>query len=454
MKNKNAKLIYAQSSDIKARTYIEYRKDMKKKAIAELEILPWLNNNAVKERMFNKFLKNEIERLKDTLNIAKKKSDLDNNKMLSEWIDAYKKDKNIKRFTKNKFSEFKNWAEETLMKCLEDVSNNNYNKITIRKYGGDKSIWFLREGGITREPDYVILILIEKEKELYLPLYYIEFQYADAENLDFYDFKVSKVTKKKDPHQDRIFLYVVKNSYRYAFIDPKWIMEHGEIGVVPAWGSRQAYRIPKDIFEKILERDETLKPVVKMIDAKINILNFQHQLLEFWENELSNELQKVIDEEKLVKIIPKTLGGFFKVCFILDHLNKIPENTNLWLVYLLSYLNTELTLKEISMLVYSLDYIYSKITALGDNELRELEDKIKILLQTIDGYYDEKEGLYKSTVKESPLEETRFALFSVNLIEDIIQDAIVYHKARFQPIVKIYQHVRDILKVSETLRNI
>ncbi len=105
------------------------------------------------------------------------------------------------------------------------------------------------------------------------------------------------------------------------------------------------------------------------------------------------------------------------------------------------------------MLVYSLDYIYSKITTLGDNELKELEDKIKVLLQTINDYYDEKEGLYKSTIKESPLEETRFALFSINLIEDIIQDAIVYHKAHFQPIVKIYQHVKDPLKVSEALRN-
>lgn len=42
-KRKDAKLVYAQSSDIKARSYIEYRKDMKKKAIAELEIKEWLD---------------------------------------------------------------------------------------------------------------------------------------------------------------------------------------------------------------------------------------------------------------------------------------------------------------------------------------------------------------------------------------------------------------------------
>jgi len=376
MKNKNAKLIYAQSSDIKARTYIEYRRDMKKKAITELEIKDWLQEK-------------------------------------------------LKTFFKR-----------------DDVS--------VEKYGGDRFLWFLREGGITREPDFIAQVGDDREL-------LVEFQYADREDLKYYDFKISKVAKKvkgvRIPHQDRIFLYVMKNSSRYAFIYPKWIVEHGEIGVVPAWGSRQAYRVPKDIFEKILKKDETLKPVLKMIDAKLMILNFQHQLLDIWEEELSNELQKVIDEEKLVKIIPKTLDGFFKVCFILDHLNKIPENANLWLVYLLSYANTEPTLKEISMLVYSLDYIYSKITVLGDNELKELEDKIKVLLQTINNYYDEKEGLYKSTIKESPLEETRFALFSINLIEDIIQDAIVYHKAHFQPIVKIYQHVKDPLRVSEALKN-
>lgn len=33
----DAKTIYAQSSDIKCQTYLEYRKYMKKKAIAELD---------------------------------------------------------------------------------------------------------------------------------------------------------------------------------------------------------------------------------------------------------------------------------------------------------------------------------------------------------------------------------------------------------------------------------
>ena len=120
-------LIYAQSSDIKSRTYLEYRKDMKQKAIAELEILPWLNQQVIKK------------------------------------------------------------------------SNQAY----VEKYGGDKFIWFLRKGGISREPDFIIKH-INKEDE------YIEFQYT-KEKLKAYDFKISKIAPKnrklkKRPLHENVWL--------------------------------------------------------------------------------------------------------------------------------------------------------------------------------------------------------------------------------------------------------
>ena len=178
-KKNNAKLVYAQSSDIKARTYIEYRKDMKKKAIVELEI--------------------------------------------------------------------KEWLEEKLKKELKNKD------IVVEKYGGDKFLWFLRGGGITRNPDYIVYIN-ENEK------LFIEFQYANKEDLQFFDFKISKVAKKvkgkRIPHKNKIFFYILKNSLRYAFITPQWIIENGEIGIVPAWGSRQAYRVPREEFEKILKKQQ------------------------------------------------------------------------------------------------------------------------------------------------------------------------------------------------------
>jgi hypothetical protein len=110
----NGKTIYAQSSDIKSRTYLEYRKDMKKKAIAELEVLEWLENK-VRELYPEK-------------------------------------------------------------------------KVKVFKSGGDKFLWFLRKGGASREPDFIAMIGDEKIE--------FEFQYAEKADLDFYDFKVSKIAKK------------------------------------------------------------------------------------------------------------------------------------------------------------------------------------------------------------------------------------------------------------------
>jgi len=375
-KKNNAKLVYAQSSDIKARTYIEYKKDMKKKAIVELEI--------------------------------------------------------------------KEWLEEKLKKELKNKD------IVVEKYGGDKFLWFLRGGGITRDPDYIVYIN-ENEK------LFIEFQYANKEDLQFFDFKISKVAKKvkgkRIPHKNKIFFYILKNSLRYAFITPQWIIKNGEIGIVPAWGSRQAYRVPREEFEKKLTKDKTLRPFINIIDAKIIILDFQHHLISIWKNKLSKELQKVIDEEKLIKVMPKTLEGFFTVCFILDYLDKDPENIKLWFIYILSYVNEKLSLRDIAMLTYSLDFLYSKILPgeLESNELLELEEKIKKLINLINSYYNNKEGLYKSSIKESPLEETRFALFSINLIEDIIQDAIYYHNAKLNRITKIYQNVKNPIKIAEII---
>ncbi len=150
------------------------------------------------------------------------------------------------------------------------------------------------------------------------------------------------------------------------------------------------------------------------------------------------------------------MEGFFKVCFILDHLNKVPENVNLWLVYLLSYLNKKLTLKEVAILVYSLDYLYSKIppNGLRDNELSELERKLEYIVDYVNSFYKPNEGLYRFSINEKPLEETRYALFSINLIEDIIQDAIYYHNADLKPINRIYDKlggVEKILKIANLL---
>lgn len=125
----DAKTIYAQSSDIKSRTYLEYRKDMKKKAIAELEILDWLKS-----------------------------------------------------------------------KLLILYPNQ---KSQVTKSGGDAFLWFLRKGGVTREPDYRAKI---GNKD-----FDIEFQYADKIGLKYFDFAVSKITKKIERQEKESHMEIEKS---------------------------------------------------------------------------------------------------------------------------------------------------------------------------------------------------------------------------------------------------
>jgi len=362
----DGKSIYAQSSDIKSRTYLEYRKDMKKKAIAELEVLEWLEDK-VKERYARKMVK-------------------------------------------------------------------------VYKSGGDKFLWFLRKGGVTREPDFIAEIDDKKVE--------FEFQYAEKAGLDFYDFKVSKVAKKKggkrEAIQNKFFVYIHKPFLKYAIFEPEWIIKNGEYGMVEAWRS-YAFRVPKEKFERLLKEDPTLKSLCQIIEAKNCMLNFQHSLIDINKDELSYLLQSVIDENKIVKIIPKDLDGFFKVCFILDNLNKIPQNANLWLIYLLSYVSENLSLEEASKVVYCIDFLYSKIE-LQSNELSQLVNKTKELKERIKSLY-QSDGSYKSSLTASPLDETRYALFSINLLEDLIQDMIYYYSVtELEPVKKIYENVKDIRK--------
>ncbi len=373
----DGKTIYAQSSDIKSRTYLEYRRDMKKKAIAELEVLEWL------------------------------------------------KDKVKELYPKK--------------------------QVKVYKSGGDKFLWFLRKGGVTRESDFVAEIDDEKVD--------IEFQYGggDIQEDYIFDFKTSKVGKKVKGQRERVpknivFLYLFKEApTKFAFIPASWILKSGVEGVAPAWGNREVYKITgKQLLRKVKD-DPSLQQIWNYINSKLFILDFQHELIDMNKDRLSYLLQNVIDENNIVKIIPKDLDSFFKVCFILDSINKIPKNANLWLIYLLSYISENTSLEDISKISYCIDFLYSKIE-LKPNELTQLINKIKELLKNVKIFYKE-DGSYRTSLKISPLDETRYALFSINLLEDLIQDMIFYYSvSELKPIKKIYENIEDIEKTYKLIK--
>ncbi|MBI5043460.1 MAG: hypothetical protein HZC10_06460 [Nitrospirae bacterium] len=374
----DAKTVYAQSSDIRARTYLEYRKDMKKKAIAELEVLEWLEDK-VKELYPKK-------------------------------------------------------------------------QVNLYKSGGDKFLWFLRKGGVSRDADFIAEIDDEKVE--------IEFQYGggDIQEDYIFDFKTSKVGKKVKGKRERTpkninFLYLFKEApTKFAFIPASWILKSGVEGVAPAWGNREVYKITGKQLLRRVKNDPSLQQIWNSINAKLFILDFQHELIDINKEKLSHLLQGVIDENNIVKIIPKDLDSFFKVCFILDNINKIPQNANLWFIYLLSYINNNISLEDISKITYCIDFLYSKIE-LKPNELTQLISKIKELFEKIKTFYKE-DGSYISSLKVSPLDETRYALFSINLLEDLIQDEIFYYSVtELKPIKKIYENIGGVEKTYKLVKN-
>ena len=57
-----------------------------------------------------------------------------------------------------------------------------------------------------------------------------------------------------------------------------------------------------------------------------------------------------------------------------------------------------------------------------------------------------------SSLEASPLEETRYALFSINVLEDLVQDIVVnYSCADLKPVTKIYQNAGEIENTSRLI---
>ena len=371
--------VYAQSSSLHSRTWPQYRLDMKKKAIAELEFLPFLR--------------------------------------------------------------------QVLAEQHQDDS------LRVEKHGGDALLWF-DANSVSQDPDYRA-VWGKDNTFLY------EFQLAeDTAKLNFFDFKVSKVGKKvrgadtRTPHAGRQFFYILKDREQYALISPQWIAENGRIGGVPAWGNRTAYRVPRDVFLKQFRSGgPDLAETIKVVDDKICILDFQAQFLEQENQQLARELQQVVDEEKLLSIVPRTLDGFYRVCYLLDKIGKRPDAPGVWLVYLASFFTDAMRAADFVRYIYALDFVYfNRSDDLQENEQLALQRAIEQAISYISRRANSDTGALAIDPQEAPLEETRQILFAANLIEDIKQDAAVKLDMKLATAGKIFELIPDAAKTAGYIR--
>ena len=381
MTSSSPKMVYAQSSDIRSRTYLEYRRDMKKKGIAELEFLAYLRQ-LLRERHSDRSL-------------------------------------------------------------------------TLEKSGGDAELWFARAGGgITQAPDYQA-ILSDGQSLLY------EFQLAETSALNYFDFKVSKVGRKprsaperdRQPHTDREFFYVVKDENKYAFFTPEWIKNSGEYGFVSAWRS-WAYRVPDKVFLSVfMGGGDALKKVIKCVDDKNYLLEFQHELLSMESVKLSRQLQQVVDDETVFRIVPRTLEGFYQVCYFLDKLGREPDASGVWLVYLLTFFKNDMRSIDFAHFMYALDFLYFKCDQIKPNEIQVLKDAIENAADYIGRRASAADGSLSTDPTEPPLEETRRLLFATNVLEDIRQDAVVSFGMELPKVEKIFETIPDASLTANYVRN-
>jgi hypothetical protein len=384
------KITYAKSSDIKGRAYLEYRRDMKRKAIAELEAIEW----------------------------------------------------------------------------IESVLQKEYSgsQVRVEKSGGDQFLWFLRGGGVSRKPDYIATI---DEKTLE-----IEFQYADKSNVDFYDFNLSKISKqdktagKRIPKDHVIILYIDKTRSRYAILTTAWIAQNGIIGQVPAWRT-EAYRVPAEKFRENLKQDESLSELIQRIDDKNILLEFQHGAYERARRDLQQKVENAVLSDLDFRLIPTTLEGFWEACVILEAMERCPESLDAWLQKALDFANEASTLEGLFRASFCLDYLYfcKPVPGSGvgleqaNDWLSRLGEVFRTIIERVNKFYSG-HGQFQSESQRSACEETRYALFAVGVVEDMIQDAWHYYSETIagiiqnfpNPIKRIYQSVSDHAAIASFVR--
>ncbi|MCS7301228.1 MAG: hypothetical protein NZ556_06710 [Fimbriimonadales bacterium] len=375
---RDPRTIYAQTSDIKGRTYLEYRRDMKRKAIAELEALPW----------------------------------------------------------------------------IEQVLQHHYRgqSVQVEKSGGDKFLWFLRAGGVSREPDYIANIGEQTQK--------IEFQYASAEALDFYDFKISKVArqqkKQRIPREDTLFLYVDKPSRKYALLTAEWIHKNAQVGEVAAWRA-PGYRVPANVFRTQLQSDASLASLIRKIDAKNTLLDFQHELYEQQKELLKDQIEQAVMEDAEFALVPATSEGFYRACFILSAISRCPKHIETWINKAADFAESVQSLEQAFQAAFCLDYAYFCVPASQELNPTPFIQSINHLCGFVDRTHQPQRGVYSQGLADA-CAETRYALFVITVIEDMTQDILHYRgqslgsKHRLRPIHKIYQSVKQPLKVAQFIQ--
>lgn len=374
-----AKIDYAQSSDIKSRTWAQYRHDMKKKAIRELECIPLLR--------------------------------------------------------------------DLLRQEFKDPS------IDVVKHGTDADLWFSPKSNLSREPDYRATFSDGRER-----LY--EFQMAVQPDLSDYDFKLSKVSSKprnrgRVPHTDREFFYIVRPQKKWGFFRPQWIADHSRIGPVPAWGSRQAYRVTSDVFlSELRDGGAGLCKAIQSIEERETLLEFQRCALTEERGSLGDRVEAIGVAGGAIDVRPDNLSDLFVVCQLMASIGHFPGDPGGWLERSLNVLPESASPSELAWCMFIIDFIYFQYSDRKRPYVQMDRDLMVLGVERLASEIGRFSWITPGTSTSDG--DLRKMLYVVNMFEDWRQDvAVTLSGAVSSPAVRRAERIFECVPcVSDVARHI
>ena len=104
-------------------------------------------------------------------------------------------------------------------------------------------------------------------------------------------------------------------------------------------------------------------------------------------------------------------------------------------------------------MIYSLDFLYPRVE-LKRNEINKLIEGIKTLYERLE-QFSKSDGSFHSDKTIAPLEDTRYCLFAINILEDLTQDILFYYgdQTGLAPIKRIYQTVPNMENTFKFIQN-
>lgn len=171
------------------------------------------------------------------------------------------------------------------------------------------------------------------------------------------------------------------------------------------------------------------------------------------------DIERSVLENTQFVVAPDSLNGFYEACFILSALQKQPKSVERWLSQAVEFAKKVESLEQAFKVAFCLDFLYFCIPADQKiDNIASVVDALNHLTEFRERFYQERTGGYYTADGNDRCLETRYALFTANVYEDMVQDILHYRASELNPSItpapirRIYQSLRDPGKTAQFIQ--